>query len=279
MQPLPLPTDNAQAVYETCISCVRNAKLKGRLKRLAPKIKNADKRYRISASSGALFRTRSLKNVQGVSAKELEKVYTNRMAKKGAPGRRIYDRILASAEHGRCPLCGQRTVSTLDHYLPKAHFPLQAVMPANLVPACQDCNKAKSDSIAKVSSEQTLHPYFDDIDSDEWLVATLVRRRPAAVKFQAVAPNSWSTVMVDRLTLHFDTFSLGTLYASHAAQELVDIRESLSTLFGVGGESAVRDRLAEDHVSRRSARRNSWQSALYKALAQSGWYCRGGFQE
>src|SRR5262245_19880217 len=78
---------------------------------------------------------------RGVS--EMVAVYDNRLVKKTAPGRRIYDKIFTSAPNDKCPLCGHRNVKTLDHYLPKALFPALTVTPINLIPACSDCNKAK----------------------------------------------------------------------------------------------------------------------------------------
>ena len=75
------------------------------------------------------------------------RVYDGRMAAQGSPGRTIYDAIKLASPNGLCPLCGQRVVATLDHYLPKSRYAALAVNPANLIPACSDCNKAKSDAV------------------------------------------------------------------------------------------------------------------------------------
>jgi 5-methylcytosine-specific restriction endonuclease McrA len=118
-----------------------------------------------------------------VTVSEMEKVYTQRMAKSGAPGRDIYDEIFASSPGGRCPLCMQRYVATLDHHLPKAHFPSLAVTPLNLIPACSDCNKAKLDLIATTAEEVPLHPYYDNLGDAIWLNAVVIERRPTALRF------------------------------------------------------------------------------------------------
>lgn len=39
-----------------------------------------------------------------VSRDEMSAVYTGRMAAKGAPGRAVYDRLMAALPLGRCPL-------------------------------------------------------------------------------------------------------------------------------------------------------------------------------
>ena len=62
------------------------------------------------------------------------------MVRKNGPGRATYDLLKLSAKGGFCPLCGQRNVSTLDHYLPKESYPDLSILPINLVRACSDCN-------------------------------------------------------------------------------------------------------------------------------------------
>lgn len=52
-----------------------------------------------------------------VTAKEMSWLYENKMIGKTAPGRGVYDAIRTASPQGRCPLCGHRDVSTVDHYL------------------------------------------------------------------------------------------------------------------------------------------------------------------
>ncbi|MGC4749021.1 HNH endonuclease [Micromonospora sp. DT201] len=217
-------------------------------------------------------------SLSAVSAKEMVGVYEGRMAKKGSAGRFIYDELMLAAKHGRCPLCGQRSVSTLDHHLPKSSFPALAVDPLNLVPACSDCNKAKSSSIPVSRHEETLHPYFDDIEKDLWLRARVVEVGPAALIFFVDHPVGWTEIMFARASLHFKTFGLSGLYSSQAAQELNNIRFGLSQIFDRGGEAVVKQHLREQAVSRSAAHTNSWQAATYRALAENEWFCRGGFE-
>lgn len=201
------------------------------------------------------------------------------MAKNTAPGRPIYDKLLAAPKHGICPLCGQRTVSTLDHHLPKDHYPALAVVPVNLIPACAECNKGKTNAIPEFREDQTLHPYYDNIENDSWLNAGVVQGSPVALRFFVDPPNTWDDLMAARVRCHFKVFKLATLYASHAACELVSIQYRLGPLFDKGGAGAVRDHLQKEAESREFAHKNSWQTAMYKALAASDWYCNGGFTQ
>ncbi|WP_053161421.1 HNH endonuclease [Streptomyces caatingaensis] len=62
-----------------------------------------------------------------------------------------------------CPLCGISKVTTIDHQLLKGRYPLLAVVPVNLVPACRDCNTGKGEEAPATAEDQPLHPYYDDL--------------------------------------------------------------------------------------------------------------------
>ena len=49
--------------------------------------------------------------------------------------------------------------------------------------------------------------------------------------------------------------------------------------FDNGGAAAVRVELEYQWESRQANRVNSWQTATYEALAESDWFCDGGFAE
>ena len=147
-------------------------------------------------------------------------------------------------------------MSTLDHHLPKHHFPLLAVTPANLVPACRDCNTTKLASWSAVAEEQTLHPYFDDVDKDVWLKAE-VTLGPAVV-FYPDPPGHWPAVLAARLRHHFTVFDLAPLYAAQAATEIAEIAWALQQVHDAGGPLAVRDHLRREAESRGRVRPNGW---------------------
>jgi hypothetical protein len=161
--------------------------------------------------------------------------------------------------------------------LPKAHYPALAVLPDNLVPACADCNKTKGDGLVTDAADQFLHPYFDAIENDLWLRAEVLETSPAAMRFFVECPLHWDALTGERVRRHFGRLALGKLYASQAAQELVNIRYQLSLLNERAGAAGVRQFLAETYASRTHARINAWQTAFYAALRESDWYCNGGF--
>jgi hypothetical protein len=122
-----------------------------------------------------------------------------------------------------------------------------------------------------------LHPYFDDVESQPWLVAEVLQTAPASVQFSVAAPAAWSTVLAARVTHQFESLRLSALYASQAADELLNIRQSLADVLAAGGPAEVAAHLAQAADSRRAAHVNSWQTAMYTAIADSQWFCNGGF--
>jgi hypothetical protein len=279
MRSLPEPQIGAEQSYRTTISRVRNGDLKTRLHAIIPEIVDASDRFARAAADGEVALLSRAAAVGSVTADEMEAIYSDRFAKLKSPGRVHYDRIITSAPNGRCPLCAQRSVATLDHFLPQTGYPALVVTPFNLVPACSDCNKAKLATVPASAETVTLHPYFDDVNGDEWLVAQMRETSPASVVFEVQTPVQWPSVLAARVKHHFDFFRLAELYAAQAAEEILNIRFHLKTLFDVSGAAGVATHLAEMARSRAQAHINSWQTATYKAFAASSWFCDGGFAE
>lgn len=279
MWPLEKPVHSARSAYTTCISRIRNSDLAARHAAATTTVVNASARYNRNAKRGTLHQIPPVAVVApDITTEEMGKVYTQRMAKNGAAGRDIYDEIFSSSPQGKCPLCDQRPVATIDHHLPKAHYPALAVAPVNLLPACSDCNNAKRDAIPTRAEEVALHPYYDDLGDDVWLVARVVERRPTALRFKVEVPAAWSPVLAARVLHHFRSLRLAALYASEAAEELINIRHQLVTLRESDPASGVRDELQRRATSCRIGRQNGWRAAAYHAWHQSDWFCDGGFE-
>ena len=272
------PTKSARSTFAICISRVRNVELADRLANAAPAIVAASAQFDRAARRCRLHEiARHSKVAPDITVTEMEKVYTQRMAKAGAPGRDIYDEIFASAPAGRCPLCMQRFVATLDHHLPKAHYPSLAVAPLNLIPSCTDCNKAKLDAVPATAEDVPLHPYYDDLGGEIWLKATVVERRPSALRFEVSRSNAWDDTLFARVSQHFRSLGLAALFASEAAEELLHIRHQLQILRGVDRQNGVRDELKRRAASCAAVRINGWRTAAYRAWSGSDWFCDDGF--
>lgn len=272
-KPLHAPID----VFLTCISTVDDPDLKSRYEEIAATVAIAAEAYEISAENVQLHTFPSILTVGGVSREELKRVYTLRMADKRYPGRAIYDEIIMAPAYGICPFCNEREIKQLDHHLPKANYPILSVVPSNLIPICQSCNFIKTDNSPVGQEDQTFHPYFDDFENGRWLSAQITETAPPTVIFEARQPANWDEIKFLRLANQFNNLDLKTLYTTKAATELRNIQRRLSDLHIGGGADAVRGHLLSEYESRLEADSNSWHTAAYEALANSNWYCNGGF--
>ena len=278
MRVLPKPAISAKQSFEKCFTFLGDCALKTRLATIVQQIVDAESLYLQKAQTKELFTIPEGGDIGSVTKKELENLYKYPFSKEGtAPRVEIYDVLRAVPRDGICPLCCQRVVSTLDHYLAKTKHPALAVTPINLIPACSDCNKTKSASQPNSPEEQTLHPYFDDLGIETFLFATVIAGNPPALVFYVEPPANWENLTKERVTRHFSKLKLGALYSVHAGVELTNINALLKRLAVQGGGSAVRAFLMEQRDSRKAAARNSWQTATYEALAGSNWFCTVGY--
>lgn len=278
MLPIPRPSISAVTSYVACLRGVSDIDTRNRLKDLRREIVEAERDYEGSASSGALNVVSQTGDVKDVIASELVNLYDSRFARQGSPGRRLYESLIAAAPNGKCPLCAHRSVSTLDHFLPKSKFSLLTVTPMNLIPACRECNVVKHAEVSTFAEEVPMHPYFDNTEEIDWLIGHVIEVEPTVVVFSVDGANWPSDLLRSRVRNHFVQFKLGALYSAQAAEEMSNIHFSLVQLHNAGGRTSVREHLLREAESRRRVRRNSWQSTLYAALATNDWYCNGGFK-
>ncbi len=263
-------------MLELCAFSIRDADLSGRLTTALAGADAAEADYLMRGQQGGLWALPKSAQFGQVTGQEMKRVYKDTFAK-SAGTRVIYDQIKKLPPNDICPICGQRTVGTLDHYLSQSEFAALVVVPCNLLPSCGDCNKAKLDAHAVIPEHQTLHPYFDNIDQERWLVADVLQTAPAALRFRAAPPAYWPQVMQQRTAHHFRKFGLGALYGSHSAVELNNMRYALQKIAERGTAEEVRSELQLRYESSLAAQRNSWQTAMYEALTGSDWFCAGGF--
>ncbi|OMQ28585.1 HNH endonuclease signature motif containing protein [Rhodococcus sp. D-1] len=269
------PAFDAQEVFEQCISRISRPDLSNAAKEAG----EAAKSYEDAILAGTVHELK-LPDFQSkfVTVAELKLNYTSRMVKATQPGRYIYDALFNAVEDDRCPMCGHREIRSLDHALPKAHYPLLSVVPINLVPCCSDCNRDKKESRPTKAENVFLNPYFEDLDKDIWLVADIVEGDPAGATFDVDPPAHWPDVLAARVENHFDELGLGALYAAQAGPEIRAQERCMERAFARAGVDGVREDLADKRDGRRDMFNNSWQGALFHALYESDWYCKEGFR-
>lgn len=277
MWPLPRPEIDAGDLFRTCTASIRDADRQARLAGLEASVIAAARRYAAAATDAQLHALTDLKNqpTEKTDRAELRRTYTESLVRSTA-GRIYYEKLLAGAPHNRCPFCGHRDVATLDHQLPKASYPLLAVTPDNLVPACSNCNHRKNDAVPTTAATQTLHPYFESADEARWLFARVVSLDPAAVMFYANPDRTFTAIMQARISHQFTQFRLAALYGTQAARQMAGERHHLANLRQENGPSAVRKHLRDLAASCAKTSLNCWQHAMYDALAADPEYAIHG---
>lgn len=273
MKRLPKPIDDAKKVYLECISNTREISYKEKLGACVNEIDIAAKDYEKKKSQNEIHKIQSADNIGGlITAKDMEKLYNNKMVNKKGPGRKYYDKIMVSPQNGICPICGHREVSTLDHYLSKMKYPAYAVTLINLIPSCKDCNFIKGESEILDETNATIHPYYDDIENSNWLSAVLNEEDDIVFSFKVTKPSEWSELLYLRVKNHFDTFELNQLYSVQSAVEFEGIKRLLIKIYRSSGVDALKDHLEDCLDSYSYVNMNSWKSAMYKALVDSEWF-------
>lgn len=280
MKRLPIPQFGATETVQTCALGITIEERAQALLAALPVIQGAEAVYRELAPAGRLYEMEATDFVtHDLDGRLMGVIYKSHFARNNSPSRGLYEQIKMAPEFGICPLCGQRIVSTVDHYLPQSHYPALNITPINLVPACSDCNKRKLASVAARAEDQTLHPYYDDLGNERWLIAEIIPSSPPAVAFMIRPPTAWSDVMTARAEHHFEVMGLPELYAAQAASEMADISFALEELGEATGPAGIGQHLDQQFRTRYWHDRNSWKTALYEGLRDSEWFCNEGYRQ
>ncbi len=277
MKRLPLPSFEVKDVVEQCVSGITIVERSQALLAALPNFQAAEAAYKALAPAGQLFQIPTSDQVTPLLSGDLMgTIYKSHFARAGSPSRSLYEAIRFAPPYGLCPMCGQRIVASVDHYLPQSLHPIFNLTPANLVPACSDCNKGKLAKFAHSAEEQTLHPYFDDLGNERWLVVDVRETAPPSIAYRVRPPAGWTPVLAARVQHHFKVMGLAELYAAQAASELADISFNLGELAKTGGSVSVRTHLRGEFATRHARDPNSWKTALYEGLCASDWFCDQG---
>jgi 5-methylcytosine-specific restriction endonuclease McrA len=279
MKKLDRPSYDARDVYKLCIAEANPSVLKFYKQNYRYYLKELRK-YETASNSRTWFSLDRVPNgndgqviIGSFTKKSLTKLYSNYMLKSKGDARDIYDKILVSAG-GKCPSCGGiGHVKTLDHYLPKANFPVYSVLPLNLIPACRDCNIGKSNKFPTEIEKQNIHPYIDDnhFFNERWIFADIVGTDPITVQFKAVPPLNWSQTDRDRASSHFQNCDLALRYSTEVGAEityLIDLRKKSYGHFS----SEQFKKLLSDMASSDGLPLNGWRRTLYDCLSKSAWF-------
>lgn len=268
----------AEDLFVLCVNSFRDDDLRSRLLGYTDKVKQHAEENRKRVPTDI---TDFLDEVlpEQVSKEDMKKVYEEKLV--GGNGREYYDKILELAPHGRCPICGVQQASTLDHYLPKSEVPTLAVDPGNLVPACDRCNRKKTDKLSSDPSMMPVHIYYDRIPAGKWLHVELGSKLEAMYYTGGPDISGWESGLRSRVTRHLEIFGLNKVYSIEAANELANLKNAwtieLEELQEEADEPLSHDELRKEFRAFIRKRRKSWErgdensaeSAFYRGIEEN----------
>lgn len=264
------PQDTQKDILENCIYNIKKGSRRDRIISSKKAIEKSVE-YDNFAEKGELFSFEIHNKVDGGATKDdMVWLYDKKFV--GDGGRKYYDKIMSIPPYGTCPFCGQRKVSTLDHFLPKTLYPTYAINPFNLVAACSDCNKLKRNEGINSLENQLIHPYYDDFNDDIWIKANINESDPIGFDFYTIKPDRWDIKKYKRANNHFNKFQLNKLYKAHAAEMFSEYSVSLKKLYYAGKVNLVKEDLYDRIEEARANRLNGWKVAMYDALLNNEWF-------
>lgn len=286
MQKLTLPPVDFSTALTKAISGIGNPQLRQEYTNAFAQAPEVEAEYCQGATGGNLY---SYPRVDAVSVADpiihgtlrkshLTKLYSQYFVPEKKPARHIYEAIKVTA-NGKCPLCGGvGHVRTLDHYLPKANFPLYSVLPANLVPCCRDCNSEKLNAFAAERAQQTLHPYFDHdrFFAQKWIHARVIPSSPPVLEYFVLPPAHWDDEDRSRAIAHFEEYGLGGKFSIEAAADIPETMQTRRTTMLDSSPQEFSMYLAEKGQTH-SWPVNNWRRVMFTALASDVWFCSQDF--
>lgn len=285
MRKISLPTNDPIQVYETCVLSVKDPSLRKNYSDNQVHIVAAVTAFAAATATASWATLPRIPNgnpgliVTGtLSKKNLMELYSSYMVDCKGPSRDIYDDILVGSG-GKCPFCGGiGQVQTLDHYLPKANFPLYSILPSNLIPCCRDCNTGKSNSFGALIQQQTLHPYLDDdkFYNQRWVTARVRRSNPITIEYVCAPPDHWTDIEKLRVHRHFEDYNLSYRWSVQAAAELARIIDSRVGALNILQPNLFRLHLL-DSANSSGYDLNGWNRTMYAGLASTTWFCEVDF--
>jgi len=273
--------DHATAL-EKCLEGVGDPALLERYQEDLPDGNLVEADYLGHAQAATLYSLPRVSHQRGVdpiicgtlTKSNLTNLYSQYFVPETKPARRIYQRIKL-ASNGKCPLCGEiGHVRTLDHYLPKASFPLFSVLPGNLIPCCRDCNTEKLDAFSQTPGGQTLHPYFDadKYFVEKWVWARVHPGAPPLIEYLVTPPAGWTNDEKNRVVSHFDQYGLAERFSVEAGADLPETILTRRTTLSDHSPQEFSSYLLEKS-NNIGLPINNWRRAMFACLAEDPWFC------
>ncbi|MBO9706700.1 MAG: HNH endonuclease [Caulobacter sp.] len=177
--------------------------------------------------------------------------------------------VLAAAR-GICLLCNAAQPRTIDHLLPQSDYPALSIYAPNLIGACADCNRIKSNKCHDDPARQFVHPYFEPIPTDlPFLRAEVIADGVLSPQFEIVDHDGIDGELTARLRWQFAELQVNSFYRNEAVlffQKRQYAWEEAAEAGWVGLATSLRGDLRS---TVRAFGVNYWESAFIQGLLDS----------
>lgn len=258
--------DSLEKIVYDCVSNYRDESKKDRIMGYISNLKEneelLEKYFKSNGHLNFIEEYGTLTDLDKVK-KDMVGLYDNKFSKKGEPGRKYYNKIKLLSDF--CPYCLQNEVKQVDHYFPKAEKPTLSVTPINLVPSCSDCNKAKD------TTEGLFNPYFDDVDSEQFLFCNISFTENGIIfDYYSEKPENWESVFYERVENLFTKLNDGHnvlhSYRIFASSNFNSLKRNLVRC-SMRGKQDLKETI-EDYLmgAKEEIGLNSWKFGMYDGL-------------
>lgn len=232
--------------------------------------------YQRHAKNGDIHLIKRENELKPITRHNFKQLYNKMTSKKHR--KQVYNKIKTAAG-GVCPFCKANQSNSIDHILPQSKYAIFSVSSCNLVFCCKDCNNKKGSNHPKTQSDSFFHPYFEDVNSQQWLFAKVEGEFLPPV-FYVKPVKGWAKKLNRRISHQFEVLRLNDTYQNAAFNELKSRREDFSQ-FNAYRPHIIRASLNNTiwKLSQSPGKLNSWETALYQALLKSEWFCNIGFSK
>ncbi|WP_153010489.1 HNH endonuclease [Falsirhodobacter sp. alg1] len=291
MKKIQPPTCSPSELFDDCVLGISDPTVQARLIAHKGLIEDANANYAASSATQTwchLPRARHANPDQfivgNLTKGDLVSLYTEGMVGSSGAARKKYDELKLLA-HDECPYCGgcgemvdEEGIGTIDHFLPKARFPIFSILPINLVPSCATCNGGMGSKFPTSPELQPLHPYFDapHFFEEKWTTVTVSEDEPILVTFDVAAPATWSEKDRLRILEHFKCCKLRGRYRTKVASDISSLVEQRKTVHRNLTPEEFREVL-KTVADNGALPINGWKRSLYHGLAESLWFCTNNF--
>ncbi len=274
MLKMDLPAIDHDSVFEASKLRFQDVAFTKRLSDGKADVLHLGKEYIALGSIGRLSEISSSKSVPPhIEGGDMQTLYKSGLLRKKSEARRFYEKMRLSSPFRVCPFCLHRTVKTLDHYLPKEKFGAYAVLPANLIPCCRDCNSEKDQYASQDVEQNLLHPYFDNVDIFDWLGCEIETAEGFCTPTFFVRSSAIDEPNLSRLITQMEKLELFELFDVEGGRELNDMAETIVDVYRASGRLGVAALCSSMARSRGKLARNYWRAVLWRTAAATSGYC------